>query len=203
MSIGEAKIQELDPTTEKPIDEVEGEEEDLQFDPENMNAEQLANLFSKNPSRGEKKARKAMGKLGLKHIEGINRVVIKRPKNSMIAFNSPDVYKSSTSETYIVFGEARIEDSNAMAQAAEQLRQQQLSGQVPNINMGGNVEKGKQSINAAVVPDQEVEVVDVEGLNAGDIEMVMTQANCSKGKAAQALKENNNDIVNAIMSLTI
>lgn len=32
-------------------------------------------------SRGEKKARKAMQKLGLKHVPGINRVTIRRPKN--------------------------------------------------------------------------------------------------------------------------
>lgn len=31
-------------------------------------------------SRGEKKARKALSKLGLKRIEGINRVTMRRPK---------------------------------------------------------------------------------------------------------------------------
>ncbi len=67
---------------EKPVDIVaKEEEEDVEFDPETMNAETLANLFAKNPSRGEKKARKAMAKLGLKHVEGVNRVVMRRPKN--------------------------------------------------------------------------------------------------------------------------
>jgi nascent polypeptide-associated complex subunit alpha len=32
-------------------------------------------------SRGEKKARKALSKLGLKHIPGITRVTLRRPKN--------------------------------------------------------------------------------------------------------------------------
>lgn len=32
-------------------------------------------------SRNEKKARKAIAKLGLKHIEGITRVTLRRPKN--------------------------------------------------------------------------------------------------------------------------
>lgn len=31
-------------------------------------------------SRGEKKARKALSKLGLKRVEGINRVTMRRPK---------------------------------------------------------------------------------------------------------------------------
>lgn len=32
-------------------------------------------------SRNEKKARKAIGKLGLKHVTGITRVTLRRPKN--------------------------------------------------------------------------------------------------------------------------
>jgi nascent polypeptide-associated complex subunit alpha len=32
-------------------------------------------------SRNEKKARKAIAKLGLKHIDGITRVTLRRPKN--------------------------------------------------------------------------------------------------------------------------
>lgn len=32
-------------------------------------------------SRTEKKARKAIAKLGLKHVEGITRVTLRRPKN--------------------------------------------------------------------------------------------------------------------------
>jgi nascent polypeptide-associated complex subunit alpha len=32
-------------------------------------------------SRNEKKARKAIGKLGLKHVPGLTRVTLRRPKN--------------------------------------------------------------------------------------------------------------------------
>jgi hypothetical protein len=42
---------------------------------------------AKIQSRGEKKARKAMQKLGLKHVPGINRVTIRRPKNVSFYFN--------------------------------------------------------------------------------------------------------------------
>ena len=45
--------------------------------------------------------------------------------------------------------------------------------------------------------------VDEEGVEAKDIELVMQQANCSKGKAVKALKKCDNDIVNAIMDLTM
>ena len=36
-----------------------------------------------------------------------------------------------------------------------------------------------------------------------DIELVMSQANVSRSKAVKALKNNGNDIVNAIMELTM
>ena len=43
-------------------------------------------------SRNEKKARKAIAKLGLKHVEGITRVTLRRPKN--VSFTSPSFRKT-------------------------------------------------------------------------------------------------------------
>jgi nascent polypeptide-associated complex subunit alpha len=47
------------------------------------------------------------------------------------------------------------------------------------------------------------EEVDATGLEDKDIELVMTQASVSRKKAIKALKENDNDIVNSIMALSI
>lgn len=47
------------------------------------------------------------------------------------------------------------------------------------------------------------EEVDETGLEAKDIELVMAQASVSRKKAIKALKENDNDIVNSIMALSI
>merc|ERR1712201_7484 len=64
---------------------------------------------SKNKqSRGEKKARKIMSKLGLKQITGVSRVTIRKSKNILFVIQKPDVYKNPASDTYIVFGEARL-----------------------------------------------------------------------------------------------
>ncbi|MFQ6662793.1 hypothetical protein Gotur_030520 [Gossypium turneri] len=65
-------------------------------------------------SRSEKKSQKVMLKLGMKPIPGVSRVTIKKSKN-------PNVFKSPASNTYIVFGEAKIEDlsSQLQTQAAE------------------------------------------------------------------------------------
>merc|ERR1712223_380166 len=67
-------------------------------------------------SRGEKKARKIMSKLGLKQVTGVSRVTIRKSKNILFLIQKPDVYKNSSSDTYIVFGEAKIEDLSQQAQ---------------------------------------------------------------------------------------
>merc|ERR1712179_770702 len=69
-------------------------------------------------SRSEKKARKLMSKLGLKQVPGVNRVTIRKSKNILFVINKPDVFKNPASDTYIVFGEAKIEDMSQQAQMA-------------------------------------------------------------------------------------
>uniref|UniRef100_A0A669QA28 NAC-A/B domain-containing protein n=1 Tax=Phasianus colchicus TaxID=9054 RepID=A0A669QA28_PHACC len=69
-------------------------------------------------SRSEKKARKAMSKLGLRQVTGVTRVTIRKSKNILFVITKPDVYKSPASDTYIVFGEAKIEDLSQQAQLA-------------------------------------------------------------------------------------
>nr|XP_020019574.1 NAC-alpha domain-containing protein 1 [Castor canadensis] len=61
-------------------------------------------------SRSEKKARKAMSKLGLRQIQGVTRITIQKSKNILFVIAKPDVFKSPASDTYVVFGEAKIED---------------------------------------------------------------------------------------------
>jgi NACalpha-BTF3-like transcription factor len=45
---------------------------------------------------------------GLKQIQGVTRVTIRKSKNILFVINRPDVYKSPASDTYIVFGEAKV-----------------------------------------------------------------------------------------------
>ena len=61
--------------------------------------EDTDNFDGKNVSRGEKKARKALAKMGLKHIPDVKRVAIRRPKNILFAINTPDVYKSASGDS--------------------------------------------------------------------------------------------------------
>lgn len=145
-------------------------------------------------SRSEKKSRKAMMKLGMKPVTGVTRITIKRAKNILFVVSKPDVFKSPTSETYVIFGEAKIEDlsSQLQAQAAQQFRMQDLS----------KVMAKQDAAAAAAAPADEEEEVDEAGIEPRDIDLVMTQASVTRAKAVKALKAHDGDIVSAIMELT-
>ncbi|VEU44676.1 unnamed protein product [Pseudo-nitzschia multistriata] len=146
-------------------------------------------------NRNEKKARKAMQKLGMKPVGGILRVTVKKSKNVLFAINKPDVYKSTTADTYVIFGEAKSEDSGAAA------RQQAAAGQFNAPQEAAPPAMPEMEETAAETAADE-EAVDETGLDSKDIELVMSQAGCNRAKAAKALKENDGDLVNSIMSLT-
>lgn len=144
-------------------------------------------------NRNEKKSRKAMQKLGMRPVPGVLRVTVKKSKNVLFVINRPDVFKSPTADTYVVFGEAKSEDSTGASQAAaaKQFRPPQAPEMAPAVPA------------APTAPEAtEDEEVDETGVEAKDIELVMSQAGCTRAKAVKALKENDGDLVNSIMSLT-
>jgi len=149
-------------------------------------------------SRGEKKARKIMSKLGLKQITGVSRVTIRKSKNILFVIPKPDVYKNPASDTYIVFGEAKIEDLSQQAQmaAAEKFK-------APEVPSTSDIQATTNLQNVIPEESDDEEVPDSTGVEEKDIELVMSQANVSRGKAVKALKKTDNDIVNAIMELTM
>lgn len=53
--------------------------------------------------------------------------------------------------------------------------------------------------SSAAAEEDDDEEVDATGIEEKDIDLVVSQANVSRNKAVKALKNNNNDIVNAIM----
>ena len=109
--------------------------------------------------------------------------------------NQPEVYKSPNSDCYIIFGEAKIEDLNSQAQASAA---QQLVSQAQQNREAPAVEEGKKE---EAEEEDDGEEVDEDGVEAKDVELVMTQAGVGRKKAVKALKNNDNDIVNAIMEV--
>jgi len=113
----------------------------------------------------------------------------------LFVISKPDVFKSPASDTYIIFGEAKIEDLSAQAQtaAAEQFK-------APDVPKPELTAKADKPAIEEVGDDAEV---DDSGVEPKDVELVMSQAGVSRAKAVKALKTNDGDIVNAIMELTM
>ncbi|KAF9679491.1 hypothetical protein SADUNF_Sadunf06G0020400 [Salix dunnii] len=188
-------LQHDEPIVEDEDDEDESGEDDEDYDDKDDEGKGDVSGRGKQ-SRSEKKSRKAMLKLGMKPLPGSDKslkyiiVYCGFAYQIMFVISKPDVFKSPNSDTYIVFGEAKIEDlsSQLQTQAAEQFK-------APNPSMA--VSQPESSSMA-----QDDEDVDETGVEPKDIELVMMQAGVSRSKAVKALKTADGDIVTAIMELT-
>lgn len=203
MATEEPKIQEI---TEEQAEQIEAEKENVLI--ENDDDDDIPDLEEGKPeggdaqvqskqTRSEKKARKQIGKLGLKPVPGVTRVAIRKSKAMLFVINKPEVFKNPSGDTYVVFGEAKVEDLSQQAQMAAAKKFQEAA----EIK-----QKAKEAAQPeTIVEEEEVDEGDVDesGVDDKDIDLVMQQANCSRGKAVKALKNNDNDIVNAIMELTM
>lgn len=165
-------------------------------------------------SRAEKKSRKALIKLGLKKVEGISRVTLRRGNQMIFVIAQPEVYKSPSSNAYIVFGECKIEDLSAAAraQAAAQAAAQEggAAGQV------GEAPKDQASITAdleaaaskisleetSAEEDASPEAIAAAGISEDDLKLIQEQTGASVGKIVAAFKKNDKDVINTIVSLT-
>ena len=110
------------------------------------------------------------------------------------------MYKSQNSDTYIVFGEAKMEDANQM-NAAQQFAQGGGAGALSNFGgagAGGDDDDDDDDIPELEEPEEEAPV-DETGIDAKDIDLVMQQVNCTRAKAVKALKESGGDLINASM----
>ena len=144
-------------------------------------------------NRAEKKARKAMQKVGMKPVPGVFRVTVKKMKTQLFVITKPDVVKSANSDIYVVFGEAKMEDLSAQAQQSAAQR----FTHTPEV-----AKVGHSSMDVKRVEEVDESSVDETGLEPKDIELVMSQASCSRGRAVVALREANGDLVEAIMQIS-
>ncbi|XP_023768394.1 nascent polypeptide-associated complex subunit alpha-like protein 2 isoform X2 [Lactuca sativa] len=200
----ESEKKEVSPVVEGVVEDVKEEDDhhdedadDSDDDDDDKEDGAQGGSESSKQSRSEKKSRKAMLKLGMKPVLGVSRVTIKRAKNIMFFISKPDVFKSPNSETYVIFGEAKIEDlsSQLQTQAAQQFRMPDMGSVMGKSDISG-------AAAAAAAADEEEEEVDETGVEVRDIDLVMTQAGVSRPKAVKALKTHSGDIVSAIMELT-
>ena len=137
-------------------------------------------------NRAEKKMREALLKHNLTQLENVTTVTMRRGAELVFTFTQPDVYYLG--DVYVVFGESNVQDAASNA-----------AHEISNVATKAAEEEKKD----VVVSEEDDANVDTTGLEESDIKMVMEQAKCSKARAVKALRDNNNDMVTAVMSLTV
>ena len=128
-------------------------------------------------------------------VPDIMRATFKRDEKTYFFVDQPTVYKSNTQDVYVVFGTVRVdngETSNLLQQAAAQ------KFQAPEEAEAAPAAETPAEAPAA----EETETVDETGLNPDDISFVIEQTKCTRAQAVKALRDNDNDMINAVMSIS-
>lgn len=113
--------------------------------------------------------------------------------------NSPDVYKTSNDSTFVIFGEAKIEQDAVNSALADNLGD--LSDQIPDLVPSDDRAAADEGIGLLTTW---IDIKgDAEGVSAEHIQLVIDQTSCTRAQAIAALKETKGDVVNAIMKLTV
>merc|ERR1711874_621489 len=137
---------------------------------DNVKVEETAEASAQHKaSRGEKKFKKSLVKMGLKQVEGINRVTLKTNKNFVLYIEDPDILKSTdNASAFQKPEEAKPPESDAKPEV--------------KIEEEGNAEEEE---DAGDIPEE-------------SINTLMEYANCSRAKAIRGLKKTDGDVVEAI-----
>ena len=150
-------------------------------------------------NRAEKKCRKALTKLGMKTFGGITRVTIKRRDGFIFMINDPEVLISGDDgNQFVVFGELKYDDPNQrMAQAeAAKMAQQQAAARAQTSAPAGGAKDSKKKADSNEKPESE------DGITPNHITMVMDHTSCTRNEAIRALRDSNDDMINAVMKLS-
>ena len=150
-------------------------------------------------NKGERKVRKAITKLGMVQIPGVNRVTVRQKDSYIFVVKDPEVFKGTQNEsTYVIFGELTFEepDKNIGKETLTKLKETTEGDKVKQ-----EVTEKEEKKNIEIIEDTN-EVVSEEGIDQESIKMLTDQfSNVPRNKILKILKKNNNDAVQSILDL--
>ena len=150
-----------------------------------------------NKTRGEQKSRKALIKAGMKVFPGVTRVTLRKRDGLIFVVNDPEVLRSENEgKSFAVFGELKLEDPNTRLQQADakKFAEQQLAAAQMQAAASGSKKAAAKADTSAPLSE--------EGVTADHIDLVMEHTSCSRNEAIQALRDNKDDMIQAVMQLT-
>ena len=172
--------------------------------------DQTEDVDGKKLNRAEKKCKKALLKLGLKSITGITRVSVKRRDGLIFIISDPEVFKSpsaeGTKDSYVILGEMKMAEpkinESALKAGGDHHGHDHHGHDHHHHKEEGKISEVASKAKEAATVVEDTEVLSEEGLTPMHIEMVMNNSGCTRNQAIKALRETNNDMVQAIMNLS-
>ncbi|ETW53122.1 hypothetical protein PFUGPA_04747 [Plasmodium falciparum Palo Alto/Uganda] len=111
-------------------------------------------------SKGERRARKMLVKLGLKAIPNVHKVIIKKSQKMVFAVSNVEVYKVEGTDSYVIFGDAKTDDIT-----------NSINNFIPE-NLPKDVDVPVEpEINFEAADKEEQKVKDLDDENVGDVSM--------------------------------
>ena len=189
----ETKPEEKKPEETKPEETKPEEKKPEETKPEEAKPEEKQEE-PKPSGKAEKKVRKALSKLGMVKVEGVNRVTMKQKDNYILYVKDPEVFSSPQNpNSFIIFGEVTFEDHE------KKLTQEAIENLKKEGEKLKTVTEKKEEPKVEVVP--EGEELSEEGLEKEAIETVMNEGKCSRQVAIRALRAHNGDPVEALLEV--
>jgi nascent polypeptide-associated complex subunit alpha len=187
----ESKPVESKPEESKPEETKPEESKPEETKPEETKPEEAKPEEAKPSGKAEKKVRKALSKLGMVKVDGVNRVTMKQKDSYVLYVKDPEVYSSPQNpNSFIIFGEVTFDDHE------KKLTQETIA----NLKKEGEkLTEKKEEPKVEVVP--EGEELSEEGLEKDAIETVMNEGKCSRQVAIKALRAHNGDPVEALLEV--
>ena len=191
----EKVIEETKPEESKPEEKKPEEAKPEEKKPEESKPEETKPEEAKPSGKAEKKVRKALSKLGMVKVEGVNRVTMKQKDSYILYVKDPEVFSSPQNpNSFIVFGELTFEDHE------KKLTQEAIESLKKEGEKLKTVTEKKEEPKVEVVPEGEEELNE-EGLEKEAIETVMNEGKCSRQAAIKALRAHNGDPVEALLEV--
>ena len=185
----EKKPEESKPEESKPEESKPEEKKAEEPKPEEAKPEE-----AKPSGKAEKKVRKALSKLGMTKVDGVNRVTMRQKDNYILYVKNPEVFSSQQNpNSFIIFGELTFDDDE------KKLKQDTIEQLKKEGEQLKTVKEKKEEPKVEVV--QEGEELSEEGLEKEAIETVMNEGKCSRQAAIKALRAHNGDPVEALLEI--
>ena len=185
----EKKAEEPKPEEKKPEESKPEEKKPEESKPEESKPEE-----AKPSGKAEKKVRKALSKLGMTKVDGVNRVTMRQKDNYILYVKNPEVFSSQQNpNSFIIFGELTFDDDE------KKLKQDTIEQLKKEGEQLKTVKEKKEEPKVEVV--QEGEELSEEGLEKEAIETVMNEGKCSRQAAIKALRAHNGDPVEALLEI--